>query len=384
MNVTLKPDCLQWARKRAGLDVADLAQKLGVTEEKVIAWEQSGELRFSLAEKLASATHTPLGYLFLPKPPTEKLPVSDFRTVGTKSLDAPTPELLDIVNDALRKQDWYRDYVIRLGGEELPFVKSLSTSSNTVEAADKIRAVIAWGADLRDAAASWEAALSQQVDAVEEAGILVMRSGIVGNNTHRPLSVSEFRGFALSDNYAPLVFINGKDSKAAQIFTLAHELVHIWLGVSGVSNLNQTYSPKVSTEQFCNNVAAELLVPLAELKLQWEAVQEKPDRIKQLVKHFKVSSLVILRRLRDADYLTNDEFSRLYTDEITQFHQTHSGSGGGDFYRTLRVRLGKRFASALISSTLEGTTPYRDAFQLLGVKNSENMQRLAFAIGATA
>ncbi len=384
MNTTLQPNCLQWARKRAGLSVSDLAQKLGVTKDKVIAWEQSGELRFSLVEKLASVTHTPLGYLFLPEPPIEELPVADFRTVDAHIIQHHTPDLLDIVNDALRKQDWYRDYILETGGEELAFVGSLSASEDASGAAEKMRSIVAWNAELRATANSWETALSKQIDTVEEAGILVMRSGIVGNNTHRPLSVSEFRGFALSDKYAPLVFINGKDSKAAQIFTLAHELVHIWLGLSGVSNLNQTYSPEINAERFCNAVAAELLVPLAELNLQWKAVQGYTDSIVRLVRYFKVSSLVILRRLRDAQYLTEEEFRRLYTDELVQFNQKSSGGSGGDFYRTLRTRLGKRFASALIGSTLEGTTAYRDAFQLLGVNNSEKIQRLAAMVGGTS
>ena len=235
MKITLQPNCLRWARERAGLDTPDLAPKIGVKEEKIIAWEQSGELTFSQAEKLANATHTPIGYLFLPKPPVERLPVNDFRTVGTSSITQPSPALLDVVNEALRRQDWYRDYLRSNGGEPLAFVGSISPLSNIVRIADTIRAEVFWNADLRAKAKSWEDALTKQTDAVENAGILVMRSGIVGNNTSRPLSVSEFRGFALSDRYAPLVFINGRDFKAAQMFTLAHELVHIWLGIPGIS-----------------------------------------------------------------------------------------------------------------------------------------------------
>jgi Zn-dependent peptidase ImmA (M78 family) len=127
--------------------------------------------------------------------------------------------------------------------------------------------------DMRSDARNWEEALRLQVEGMEESGVLVMRSGIVGNNTHRQLSVEEFRGFALSDPYAPLVFINSRDSKGAQMFTLAHELVHIWLGVSGVSNLEATYAPNHRIERFCNRVAAELLVPGVELRAEWQSVR---------------------------------------------------------------------------------------------------------------
>jgi len=380
VKATLQPDTLRWARERAGFSVASLAQKLNVKEDKVIAWETSGELTLSLAERLANATHTPLGYLFLPKPPVEKLPVADFRTVATGNISNPSPDLLDIVNDAMARQDWYRDYLLSNGGEPLPFVGSLSLPGNILGAAERIRDVVFWDSELRSHASSWENALTKQIDAVEEAGILVMRSSIVGNNTHRPLSVGEFRGFALSDEYAPLVFINSQDSKAAQMFTLAHELVHIWLGLSGVSNLSNTYSPEIDAERFCNAVAAELLVPSTELRIQWEVVQSYSDRLTRLVRYFKVSSLVVLRRLHDANHLSDEEFNRFYTDELAQGRS--SSNGGGDFYRTLRVRLGKRFVSALVGSTLEGTTSYREAFHLLGVNNSEKVRKIAVMMGA--
>lgn len=384
MKINLQHSCLRWARERAGLNQHDTAKKLGVKEEKVHEWEQNGELTFSQAEKLAEVTHTPIGYLFLPEPPREQLPVADFRTVGTRNTSQPSSDLLDTVNEALRRQDWYREYLRNAGGEPLAFVGSLSLTNDILEAANKIRTVVAWNADLRANANNWEVALSKQADAIENAGILVMRSGIVGNNTTRTLSVSEFRGFALSDSYAPLVFVNGRDSKAAQMFTLAHELVHIWLGISGISNLDKTYSPGIDTERFCNQVAAELLVPLAELAVQWGTAQTPSVQLPILVRYFKVSSLVILRRLRDADYLTENEFNRLYTDEIGQFNQRPASAGGGDFYRTLRVRIGRRFASAIIESTLEGVTPYRDAFSLLGVRNAEKLQKFAAIIGGAS
>lgn len=381
--ITLQSKCLQWARERARLSVPDLAKKLGVTEEKINDWEHSGELTLSLAEKLARATRTPLGYLYLPEPLIEELPIKDFRTVDTQAISNPTPDLLEVIDDALLRQAWYREYTLSNGGDALPFVGSLKVSRDIVGSAKRIRDEVAWGAKLREHSSSSEDVLSRYIDAVEQTGILVMRSSIVGNNTSRRLSVTEFRGFALSDQYAPLIFINGQDAKAAQMFTLAHELVHIWLGVSGISNLNQTYPTQKGNERFCNRVAAELLVPLEELRTIWPMTATTEDRVAQAARYFRVSSLVILRRLRDASEINRTEFERRYTDELVQFKLKPS-IGGGDFYRALYARLGKRFVSALVESTLEGGTPYRDAFQLLGVNKATMVRELASRLRATA
>lgn len=388
MNTTLKPKCLTWARERAGLSVEDLARKVNVKPERVTAWEQSGEITVSQAQKVADATYVPFGYLFLSEPPVEELPIQDFRTVGSTRLRKPSPELMDTLNEALRRQDWYRDYLINAGDDPLPFVGSLTVNDDAVKAAESIRQVVDWGANIRSESTNWENALARQKDAVEKAGILVMQSGIVGHNTSRPLDVGEFRGFALSDKYAPLVFLNSKDTKAAKMFTLAHEIVHIFLGESGVSNLTQTMtmaSPNFeSVEEFCNKVAAELLVPLAELKSQWEALAARRDRVRRVSRHFKVSTLVILRRINDAGYVSRDEFNRLYADELSVLEPSSSdGEGGGNYYYTLRSRLGKRFASALIESTLQGGTLYRDAFNLLGMKDSKVFNKFANMITET-
>ncbi len=384
MKITLSTTCLKWARERSGFSPAELAAKMQVDGTKVQAWEADGELTMAQADKLARVTHTPIGYLFLPEPPVERLPVRDFRTVATGAIANPSPELLDTMNEALRRQNWYRQYAQSQGADPLTFIGSLSISGDIAAAVAHIRRSVTWDGSARAEATNWEQALSRQIEAVEAAGILVMRNGIVGNNTGRPLDVNEFRGFALSDLYAPLLFINVKDAKAAQMFTLAHELVHLFLGVSGVSNLAQTYAPSDSTEQFCNAVAAELLVPLAELRTQWSAAQSDPDALAWLGRRFKVSSLVVLRRLRDADILTDSVFQARYATELAQFDENRSVGGGGSFYLALRSRLGRRFASAVVESVLEGNTLYRDAFQLLGVNSAENVRKLAEEVGAAA
>jgi Zn-dependent peptidase ImmA (M78 family)/transcriptional regulator with XRE-family HTH domain len=376
MKITLQPAILEWARERAGLSEVALAKKLTAKPEQVEKWEEDGNLTYKRAEKLAKVTHTPFGYLFLSAPPEEKLPVADFRTLASEEKGRPSPELLDVLYDAMRKQDWYREHLLELGEDPVRFVGSATMKTEINELADAIRRDFKFNSQLRAAAANWEQALSLMFDHCEDQGVMVIRSGIADGNTHRPLSVEEFRGFALTDPYAPLVFINSKDSPAGQMFTLVHELVHLWLGLSGVSNLNQSYANTKRVEIYCNAVAAEVLVPLAELK---DALKDGLDTVPALKKRFKVSSLVILRRLHDAKQIDRAQFQQLYqAEEVAFATKRDAQASGGNYYATQRVRSGgSRFARALIASTLEGRTPYREAQSLLGIKKVATFKKFA-------
>lgn len=384
MNVTLQPKVLQWARHRAGLSEAALGKKLGIAAapaDRVTQWERDGVITYKRAEKLAEKTHTPFGYLFLHEPPEEKLPVADYRTVGSSGGDEPpSPELLDVLFDAMRKQSWYRDYLIEMGEPRLNFVGAARIEDDPQELAVRIREAFGLGPELRTEAASWEMALTLIFEAFEDHGVLVLRSGVADGNPHRPLQVGEFRGFALSDPYAPLIFINSRDSQAAQMFTVIHELVHLWLGLSGVSNPEPVTQATKQVELFCNAVAAELLVPAADLRRLYAQADQAHDLVSLLGRHFKVSSLVVLRRMLDQEAIDWGTYRRLYREEEEKFHARKAKQqekGGGNYYATQQVRVGRRFARALIGSTLEGRTPYREAFSLLGVRKTATFQELA-------
>lgn len=380
MNITLQPTVLRWARERAGLDAAALAKKLNTTAEKVVQWESEGTLTYKRAEKLAEKTHTPFGYLFLDTPPEESLPITDFRTVGSEEPARPSPELLDVLYDAMSKQAWYRDYLVEMGETRLDYIGSARLEEAPAEVAARIREQCGFASEARAQASDWKSALSLMFEQCEEHGILVTRTGMAKGNPHRPLKVEEFRGFALSDPYAPLIFINSRDSQAAQMFTLIHEVVHLWLGLSGVSNLTSTYAPSARIEQFCNAVAAEILVPIEALRVQLAQVHEDEDPIRRLGRYFKVSSLVILRRLQDLGEIDAATFRKLYKKEEARFAMIKArqqAGGGGNYYAAKNVQVGRRFARALIGSTLEGRTPYREAYSLLGVKKAETFNNFA-------
>ena len=376
-RVGVKPTLLRWARERSGHSVHDLQRRF----PKFDAWER-GEVLPTLKqlEAFAKTTHTPIGYLFLQEPPVEKLPITDFRTMGDVDVSRPSPDLLDTLYLCQQRQDWYRDEVRSAGEEPLPFVGSLDTTVDPESAAARMRDALGFDVDQRRQSPTWTDALRQFIDQADSLGILVMVSSVVGSNTHRHLDPEEFRGFALSDPLAPLVFINGADTKAAQMFTLAHEIAHLWLGESGVSNAQAVTMPDHSIERWCNQVAAELLVPSGLIREEFDSGTGLSGEINRLARHFKVSTLVVLRRIHDVGGLHRDEFWSAYRAEIDHLRDLPRSSGG-NAVRNVGARVSKRLARALVVSTLEGRTSYTESFQLLGVKKLTTFESVAESLG---
>jgi len=377
-EVVLEPTVLEWARNRVGLSESGLAHKVGTPAGRVLEWERTGHITLSQAQRVARATYTPLGYLYLTQIPPEQLPVTDFRVVGDEPPERPSPNLLDVLDGAGLRQDWYRSYLVSTGADPLDFVGTLSETVPVLQAAARVRERHGLAVEQRQEANTWDDALRLETERIEQSGVLVMRSGIAGTNTRRPLDVQEFRGFALADQYAPLIFINSCDARAAQIFTLLHELVHLWLGQSGVSNFDRTLPNNHQSERYCNAVAAEILVPEAALRQRWADVAGRADGVSALGRVFKVSGLVILRRLYDARILDWSTFRARYVQEEGRYGEASARrTGGGDFYKTQQTRLGSRFIGAVIESALEGRTSSRDAFPLLGIKTVATFREVA-------
>lgn len=385
-TIVLEPRVLEWARTRAGFDYATLALKVLGSEgspEQVREWEETGELTFRRAELVAEKTHTPFGCLFLKEPPVEKLPIDDFRTIASAGIRKPGPDLLDVIYQCQQRQAWYRDYMIQLGAEPLEFIGTLNTEQ-PVRAAEEIRTRFKIGTIISSKAESWKENLSLHFEAAEAAGVLVMRSGVVGNNPHRPLQTDGdqgFHGFALSDRYAPLVFINSRHTLAAQLFTLVHEIAHLGLGESAVSKLAQANADTIEVERYCNTVAAETLVPMREFKSLWQRSSDPAAEARRLAAKYKVSTLVIAIRARDAGFFTEHNYRSFYAMEKARYQRGQqrkdTSEAKGHFHNTLGARAGNRFSRALIASTLEGRTTYKDAFRLLGIKSTATFQKFA-------
>jgi Zn-dependent peptidase ImmA (M78 family) len=377
MRVEVNPDLLRWACERAGLNTQMVAQRIPQLPE----WEQ-GTTKPTLKqiERFASVVHAPLGYLFLQVPPIENIPIPDFRMVGNAHIGHPSPDLLETIYLSQQRQEWYQEFSRSMHETPCSFVGSVVLDDDVVNVAEKIRSTLGVTTEGRRKLPNWEYALRQFIAQADDAGILVMVSGVVGSNNRRKLDHREFRGFALSDEFAPLVFINGADTKAAQMFTLAHELAHIWLGKTGLSDVGPATFPSNVIEKWCNQVAAEVLVPLATLKSEYHPNVDLSNEVSRLAKVFKVSTLVIIRRIYDASFIAKENFQVAYDDELNRL-LTIMKSRGGDFYRTYAARVSNRFARALIISTLEGQTLHRDAFHLLGFTKFSTFQELGNRLG---
>jgi Zn-dependent peptidase ImmA (M78 family) len=371
-RVPVNPKLLKWARERAGYSVSALAVRFPRLE----AWE-NGEVQPTIKqlEAFAKATRTPIGFLFLAEPPVEQFPIPDFRTVANVSPERPSPDLLDTIYLCQQRQDWYRDFARSALEGPLELVGSASVGHDVAETAARMRRALRVHLDERKKLATWTDALRRLIENADALGILVMVSGVVGSNSRRKLDPQEFRGFALVDPWAPLVFINGADTKAAQMFTLAHELAHIWLGKSGVSDTNPSAVPDQESERWCNRVAAELLVPLEVFRSELDLHADLHFELNRLARRFKVSTLVILRRIHDAGQLSYDELWAAYDAELSRLRRSPTGAGG-DFYRTLGARVSKRFARALVESTLEGRTSFTETFRMLGLKKMATFSKL--------
>lgn len=344
--MSVQPELFRWARARSGIE----EDVWGKRFPKYNVW-LSGDARPTLTqlEEFARKTYTPVGFLLLDEPPAEQVPIPDFRTVGDLPIGAVdqqvTADLLDTVYVCQARQEWFRDHQLLNG----------------------------------------EAPLELLRENAEAAGVLVMVSGIVGSNTHRKLDPEQFRGFALADPYAPTVFVNGADSKTAQFFTPAHELAHLWLGSTGLSDLDPQSGRAHAEERWCNAVAAELLVPMNEFRSMLDHTLERRDQLDGLAERFMVSTQVILGRMREAGLMSWDQFMAALREEKARFAEFAGGqpqaSSGGNFYNTKPVQVGKRFARELIASTLEGHTPYTEAFRLLNVKKTSTFNGLGAQLG---
>lgn len=363
-RVNIQSAFFSWACSRARLAPEDLYPRF----KDLPDWASGAKKpTMKQLEDFAKATRTPIGYFFLPEPPREEIPIPDLRTIRNEAMSQPSPDLLDTLYAMQRRQAWLREELIECDAESLDFVASARVSDDPQGVGLEMRRMVGltdgWAAKVH----TWREAVGKLRQAIEELGVTAIINGVVGNNTHRKLDVDEFRGFALSDEFAPLVFVNGADAKSAQMFTLAHELAHIWLGQSALTDTGLTSRPSQEIELWCDRAAAEFLVPAEELKACWREVRHEESPFEIIARRFKVSPIVAGRRAMDLRLVSREVFFGFYEEYIARERKLSSDSGGGDFYNNQNTRVGERFAIQVILAAKSGRVSFKEAYDLTGL-----------------
>lgn len=360
-EVDINNEILTWAIVRAGFDFDDFTRK----EPNVIKWlEGEKKPTVNQLEKLSKKVFLPFGYFFLNEPPKEELPIPFFRTKQGKTKKV-SINVYDTILILQKRQDWLKEYLQDNEVQNLPYVGKFKDSDDVLQIVNDIRETLGlsetWASEFR----TWQDALNYINDQIEDAGIITTFNGIVGNNTRRKIPVEECRGFVLVDDVAPFMFINNADGKAAQMFTMAHELAHIWTGHSAGFDFRQLHPADDPIEKICDKVAAELLVPGKAFNIQWA---KKPN-IQTCARFFKVSEIVIARRALDTNKITKADFFAFYNEYSSrEFHKKEGKTSGGDFYATTKKRLSITFAAHINNAVNSGQLLFRDAYKLTNLQ----------------
>ncbi len=372
----INPKNISWARERAQLSTYVFAKKLNIDEKKLLAWE-NGEKKvtFRQAQKLADNLLIPFGYLFLKHLQKKQLPIPDLRTLGSHGIDEPSVELLKIIQIVQEQQLWYKDYLLSQGVEKNMFITHFNINSGINKIVTDMRNVL--DITVAQRKGSWEDFSRLLIKKIESIGVMVVRKGNLGHSS-KPFSVEEFRGFAIFDAVAPVIFINQADIPSARLFTLIHELAHIWIGQSGVSDASvQTEQKK---EILCNAVAAEFLVPSDEFIKLWKEHDSWIANLIELKSYFHVSDWVLVRRALTLDFIDYSEYIH-YTKKLKlDYKNKPKKDSAPSYYRAQKSQLSENFSRAIVSEALSGRILLRDAGHILGMKPN-NIVKFAKELG---
>jgi len=352
---------IEWAIQRANADLEELL----IAFPKLNEWiNEESDPTVKQLEKLTKRLHVPFGYMFSDELPEESLTFPFFRA-GKEANAKVSLNVYHTIQILKDRQSWLTEYMEESNYEKLPFVGKYNLDSSVIEVVNDIRKTLNLQANWASKHPTWERTLDFITYKIEEVGIIVTFNGVVENNTRRKIEVSECRGFVLVNKLAPFLFINSADTKAAQMFTLIHELAHIWLGESAGFDLNRMIPANDPLELMCDKIAAEFLVP-TDLLIK---VFTTEQRIKTLSRIFKVSPIVIGRRLLDNQLMSKEDFFTFYNQYIELINKKKESQGsGGNFYATAKKRISLRFANYINNAVKENKLLYRDAYKLTSLK----------------
>jgi len=378
----VQPAVLRWARETAGLSPDDAAKALALNAAKglnpaqrVLALESGAAAPTRpLLEKMAKAYRRPLLAFYLAEPPKKGDRGSDFRTLPDRERD--NAQLDALVRDIKVRQGIIRSILEDTEAEPLPFIGSANADESADDLARTISRHVHFSLDEFRARKDPNEAFAYLRDCIEEAGVFLLLLGNLGSY-HTNISIEVFRGFALADHLAPLIVINDSDARAAWSFTAFHELVHLWLGVTGVSGTNESQN---TIERFCNDVASEILLPEAELAQLTELRNTDSAKADATISTFarqrNISRSMIaykLFRKRIIDHDLWNSLTKRFDDQWREQKRQESEKnkeleGGPNYYVVRRHRIGQALLGLVRRSLDDGTITYTKAGLVLGVK----------------
>lgn len=311
----ITPNVLKWARESARMTEEIAAAKVSVTVEKLREWEDgTNQPTIRQAQTLAKSYKRPFALFFLPDIPRDFQPLQDFRKSGSKSL---TTSSIFIIREIQQKQAWISDVYSENQEEKLSFVGRFNINDNPEKVAKDILNTL----NINPAFYKSENPIKEWIDAAESKGIFISRTSFI--HSRLKLDSEELQGFAIADPHAPFVFVNSEDWNAPQLFTLVHELAHIWIAETGISNEvepdlkgKDKFHP---VELFCNEVAANALMP-KEIVLNFEAKSFASSKdVFKIAKQLGVSSFALLVRALNLNIIQISEYRKLKVQADSDF-----------------------------------------------------------------
>lgn len=378
----ITPHVFKWARESAKLSLESAAAKVDVDVSKLIEWETGDSLpTIRQAEILAKAYRRPFALMFLPDIPADFQPLQDFRRKNSKELGTAA---VFIIRDTQQKQSWIKALYEENNYNRLEFVGKFSRRHSPAQVAKDILRVL----EIEPSNYETDNPIKEWISKAERKGIFISRTSFV--HSKLTLDSDEMQGFVIADDMAPFVFINSDDWNASQLFTLVHELAHIWIAESGISNdiqleiKNRNKSHPV--ELFCNEVAGHALMPDEVMKNMTLSIFASAEKIFGAARKLGVSSLSLLVRALQMEIISTDKYYKLKKEVDARFEEfvqkekskkdLQQKKGGPDYYLLLVNKNGQLFTQVVMDAYYGGMIMPTEASNLLStqVKNFDKLQ----------
>jgi Zn-dependent peptidase ImmA (M78 family) len=370
MKASINPKVLKWAREAVSVSHSDIVKKLNkksVKEANLIAWEEGTDCpTIDIAKILAKLYGIKFITLYLPDIPKKIKPLKDFR--GVSETDLFSKNFIFLMREIQGKQEWLKEYLVSKGKKNISFINSITVNDDIKKAVNLLNKLLLSDIKLKPKA---EDTLKILVKKIETLGAFVSIGNSFNGHYLSAVEPSEARGFAIADKIAPFIFINSKDNKKAQLFTLIHEFCHLLLGESGVSDASS--SNRKPVEVFCNKVTAEFLMPTEKFCEVWNTiiVNDLDEKIKILGEKFPTNCLSIIIKIHTLKLIDKNTFNETYNrykkDYTTKplINQVRDAFSN-PYIKTFKIN-GRQFIDAVIGAYNGNEIMVRNACSLLGI-----------------